>query len=101
MSLRIFWAGLKHELVDRKWPAVEEAFLDSVPTRVVALDDDDLDRRLADPRLIRHGGKIRAMRDNAASMLELARAHRSMGGWLAGWPARADRRALGRPRCPV
>lgn len=86
MSLRIFRAGLKHELVDRKWPAFEEAFFGFVPERVVALSDDDLDRRLADPRLIRHGGKIRAIRDNAAAMLELAREHGSMGAWLAGWP---------------
>lgn len=86
MSLRIFRAGLKHDLVDRKWPAFEEAFLGFVPQRVVALSDDDLDARLADPRLIRHGGKIRAIRDNAAAMLELAREHGSMGAWLADWP---------------
>lgn len=86
MALRIFRAGLKHELVDRKWPAFEEAFLGFAPARVVALSDDDLDARLADPRLIRHAGKIRAIRDNATAILAVAREHGSMGAWLAGWP---------------
>ena len=40
----------------------------------------------ADSRLIRHGGKIRAVRDNAATMLEIAAAQGGFGAWLADWP---------------
>ena len=37
MSLRIFRAGLKHSLVDAKWPAFEEVFAGFEPARVVAM----------------------------------------------------------------
>ena len=41
---------------------------------------------LGDARLIRHWGKLKAVRDNAAAMLGVAAEHGSFGGWLAGWP---------------
>ena len=86
MSLRIFRAGLKHSIVDAKWPAFEEVFHGFDPRRVRAMPDEALDALLGDSRLIRHGGKIRAVRDNAAAMLDIAAAHGGFGAWLADWP---------------
>ena len=86
MSLRIFRAGLKHSVVDAKWPAFEDAFLGFDPARVRAMADDDLDALLQDRRLIRHFGKLKSVRDNAAAMLELAKRHGGMGRYLAAWP---------------
>src|SRR3954462_14729646 len=86
MSLRIFRAGLKHSLVDAKWPVLEEVFYGFDPRRVRAMPDEALDALLGDPRLIRHGGKIRAVRDNAAAMLDIAASRGGFGAWLADWP---------------
>ena len=33
MALRVFRAGLKHSLVDAKWPAFEQASLASIPRK--------------------------------------------------------------------
>jgi 3-methyladenine DNA glycosylase Tag len=85
MSLRIFRAGLKHSVVDAKWPAFEEVFYRFDPRRVRAMPDEALEALLGDARLIRHWGKLKAVRDNAASMLELAAEHGSFGAWIAGW----------------
>lgn len=87
MSLRIFRAGLKHEMVDRKWPAFEASFMGFDPGRCARLSDEDIDERLKDTKLIRHGGKMIAIRTNAAAMVQLASEHGSMGAWLAGWPS--------------
>jgi 3-methyladenine DNA glycosylase Tag len=87
MSLRIFRAGLKHELVDRKWPAFEDAFFGFDPQRCARMADEDIDERLKDQRLIRHGGKMIAIRTNAVAVLGIAKEHGSFGAWLAGWPA--------------
>ena len=87
MSLRIFRAGLKHSVVDAKWPAFEEVFGGFEPRRVRAMPDEALEALLADRRLIRHWGKLRAVRDNAAAMIALADEHGSFGIWLARWPA--------------
>jgi 3-methyladenine DNA glycosylase Tag len=86
MSLRIFRAGLKHSLVDGKWPAFEDVFSGFDPRRVRAMSDEALEALLADRRLIRHWGKLKSVRDNAAAMLAIADEHGSFGGWLGHWP---------------
>lgn len=87
MSLRIFRAGLKHSTVDAKWPAFEEVFDRFEPRRVRAMPDEALEALLADRRLIRHWGKLKAVRANAAAMIALAEEHGSFAAWLARWPA--------------
>jgi 3-methyladenine DNA glycosylase Tag len=87
MSLRIFRAGLKHSMVDAKWPAFEEAFLGFEPRRVRAMSDEAMERLLGDKRLIRHGRKIMAVRTNAAAFCALAEAAGGFGAYLADWPA--------------
>src|SRR5215469_1721191 len=86
MSLRIFRAGLKHSLVDAKWPAFEEVFFGFEPRRVRAMSDEAIEALLGDRRLIRHWGKLKSVRDNAAAMISLADEHGSFGAWLARWP---------------
>jgi 3-methyladenine DNA glycosylase Tag len=86
MSQRIFRAGLKHSLVDARWPAFEDAFKSFEPARVVAMSDEELDALLGDQRLIRHWGKLKSVRANAAAMLQLADDAGGMGAWLAAWP---------------
>jgi 3-methyladenine DNA glycosylase Tag len=87
MSLRIFRAGLAHELVDRKWPAFEEAFAGFEPEHCARLADERIEELLADRRLIRNLPKLRAVRANARAILEL-RAEGGIGAWIADWPAR-------------
>jgi 3-methyladenine DNA glycosylase Tag len=86
MSRRVFRAGLKHSLVDAKWPAFEEVFDGFDPRRVRAMPDEALEGLLGNSRLIRHWGKLKSVRDNAAAMLEVAAEHGSFAAWLAQWP---------------
>ena len=86
MSLRIFRAGLKHSLVDAKWPAFEEVFDGFEPRRVRAMSDEAIEALLTDSRVIRHWGKLKSVRDNAAAMIALAEEHGSFGAWFADWP---------------
>ena len=58
MQRRIFRAGLKHSLVDAKWPAFEEVFYGFEPRRVRAMPDEALEALMGDARLIRHWGKL-------------------------------------------
>ena len=86
MSLRIFRAGLKHSVVDAKWPAFEEVFHGFDLRRVRAMSDEAMEGLLGNAKLIRHWGKLKAVRDNAAAMLEIAAENKSFGAWLAAWP---------------
>ncbi len=86
MSRRSFRAGLRHSLVDARWPAFEEVFAGFDPERLAVLPDEEIERLLADRRIIRHLGKIRAVRGNARAMLEITAQHGGFGSWLAAWP---------------
>jgi 3-methyladenine DNA glycosylase Tag len=88
MQLRIFRAGLKHSVVDAKWPAFEDVFQGFEPRRVRAMSDEALEKLMGDARLIRHWGKLKSVRDNAAAMLDVAaeQSGGSFGAWLADWP---------------
>jgi 3-methyladenine DNA glycosylase Tag len=86
MSLRVFRAGLKHSLVDAKWPAFEEVFDGFDPRRVRAMPDEALEKLLSDARLIRHWGKLKSIRDNAAAMMAVTEEFGSFGAWIGTWP---------------
>src|SRR5699024_3749209 len=85
MSRRIFRAGLTHRQVDARWPAFELAFNDFELSFVTALNDQDISALAKNDALIRHRGKLAAVRDNALAMQNIAQQYGSFGVWLAGW----------------
>lgn len=87
LSLRVFRAGLKHSLVDARWPAFEEAFFGFAPEKVVLMGAEHLERLMQDERLIRHLAKLKSVPRNAQFVLDIAHEHGSFGAWLADWPA--------------
>jgi len=86
LTRRIFRAGLKHSLVDAKWPAFEEVFFGFDPEKVVLMGGERLERLMQDARLIRHLGKLRSVPLNAQMILDIQRSHGSFGRLLAEWP---------------
>lgn len=87
ISLRIFRAGLKHSLVDAKWPAFEEVFFGFFPEKVVLMGGERLENLMQDTRLIRHLGKLKSVPRNAQFVLDIAREYGSFGALLADWPS--------------
>ncbi|MCQ4347934.1 DNA-3-methyladenine glycosylase I [Pseudomonas stutzeri] len=86
LGLRVFRAGLRHSLVDARWPAFEEAFFAFDPHKVVLMGAEHLERLMLDERLIRHLAKLESVPRNAQFVLDIAREHGSFGAWLADWP---------------
>ncbi|GIZ11265.1 DNA-3-methyladenine glycosylase I [Pseudomonas sp. NCCP-436] len=86
ISQRIFRAGLKHSLVDAKWPAFEEVFFGFDPEKVVLMGGEWLERLMQDARLIRHLGKLKSVPRNAQFILDVRREKGSFGALIAGWP---------------
>lgn len=86
ISRRVFRAGLKHALVDAKWPAFEQAFNGFDPFYCAMLSDDDLDVLMANKAIIRHLGKIKSVRENAQFVLHESKEHGSFGAFLVAWP---------------
>jgi 3-methyladenine DNA glycosylase Tag len=86
LALRVFRAGLKHSLVDAKWPAFEQVFFGFDPEKVELMSAEHLERMMQDTRLIRHLGKLKSVPRNAQMVRDLTREHGSFGAFIADWP---------------
>lgn len=86
MSRRIFRAGLKHSVVDAKWPAFETAFFYFDPEKICLMSDEQLENLMQNEQIIRHWGKIKSVRANAMMVNELAEKHGSFAAFIADWP---------------
>ena len=87
MAARIFSAGFVWDVIDKKWPGFEEAFLGFNPKRLLFQPAEYWEKLASDTRIVRHPGKIKAVRENAKFVLEIAAEHGSFGKFLAKWPA--------------
>lgn len=86
LALRVFRAGLKHSLVDAKWPAFEEVFFGFDPDKVVLMGAEHIERLMQDRRIIRHLGKLRSVPRNAQMLLDMRAEQGSVGKLIADWP---------------
>lgn len=86
MMRRVFRAGLNHAWVDSRWPVFEQAFFNFDPDKLVLMSDDMFDRKMEDENLIRHHGKMHAIRINAQLVREIRAEYGSVGELLCAWP---------------
>lgn len=77
-----FQAGLSWWSILSRRDAFRDAFADFDPAVLVTWGADEVDRLVADPRIIRHRGKIEATLRNARIALDLADRHGSLDAWL-------------------
>lgn len=87
MAARVFSAGFVWDVIDKKWPAFEEAFLGFNPKRLLFQPAEFWEKLTSDKRIVRHPQKIKSVRDNARFVTEIAAEHGSFGKFLAAWPA--------------
>src|SRR3982074_2576086 len=87
MAARVFSAGFVWSVIDQKWPGFEEAFLGFNPKRLLFQPAEFWEKLASDKRIVRHAGKIKAVRDNAKFVTEIAHEHGSFGKFLSRWPA--------------
>jgi 3-methyladenine DNA glycosylase Tag len=83
----LFEAGFNWKIIEAKWSGFEEAFAGFQVDRLAFWHDDDMDRLLADKRIVRNGAKIDAVIQNARMLRDIAAGHGSVAAFVAGWPA--------------
>ena len=71
MARVMFQTGISWRVVEAKWPGIQEAFHGFDPLRTSKLKERDIDRLMADTRVIRNRKKLEAISSNAGRMLEL------------------------------
>ncbi len=85
MSRRIFQAGMRHSVINSKWPHFEEVFWGFDPTKIIYIDEAFMERAMQDKGLIRHWGKLQTIPINALEMIELSKEFGSFGSLIANW----------------
>ena len=86
MTKAIFQAGFSWQVIDRKWPDMEVAFEGFDPARWALMSDQDLDRLLADRRVVRNATKLRSVGANAVFLRALAVERGTAAAVFADWP---------------
>ncbi len=86
MSQRIFCAGFVWSVIEKKWPGFLEAFENFEPRKLAFEPDEFWDKLAGDPRIVRHGAKIAAVRANAFFVAEISAKHGGFGRFLSQWP---------------
>ena len=84
LCLEGFQSGLSWLTILRKRGHFRDAFAGFQPAAVAAFDDRDVERLLADPGIVRHGGKIRSTINNAHRAIELIDEFGSLARYF--WP---------------
>ena len=87
ISKRVFCSGFVWSVIDKKWPGFEQAFLGFEPKRLCFQPDEFWEGLAGDARIVRNPQKIKAVRDNARFVADIAREHGSFGKFLAQWPS--------------
>ncbi len=86
MAKCLFQAGFNWSVIERKWPAFENAFDGFRPEAVAGYGAADLARLLATPEIVRNRAKISAVISNAQFLVGLARGNGSAAQVFADWP---------------
>lgn len=86
MARAVFQAGFSWTVIETKWPGFCAAFDDFDVERVAFYHDEDMDRLLADPGIVRNGRKIQSVIDNARMLRDLQAETGDASGYLAHWP---------------
>jgi 3-methyladenine DNA glycosylase Tag len=71
MARVMFQTGISWRVVEAKWPGIQVAFRGFDPKRTARLKTKDVDKLMADTRVIRNRKKLEAIVGNAQRMLEL------------------------------
>ena len=87
MARCLFQAGFNWKVIEAKWPDMEEAFDKFDPLKVADYHGDDVDRLLADKRIVRNGAKVAAVIENARFVRQIATDHGCFGAFVGGWPS--------------
>ncbi len=82
LCLEIFQAGLSWEIVLKKRVGTVQAFDGFQVDRVAAYGPDDVERLLADARIIRNRRKIGAIIENARRLKALRTSHGGFAAWI-------------------
>lgn len=86
MTRRVFQAGMQHRVINERWPAFERYFWGFEPEKLMLLSEEQLEKAMLAPELIKHWTKLRTIPVNAGVMADISTRNGGFGRWLVAWP---------------
>lgn len=85
MSRAVFSAGMNWKVIDAKWDGTCAAFDGFDPMKVAAYTPEDVERLMADTRIVRNRKKVEATIANAGELIVVEREFGSVEAYLASF----------------
>lgn len=88
---KIFQSGFVWRVVENKWPSFEESFFDFNIEKVLMMPEEMLERKAADPKIIRNFNKVKTIKANAQMIFDVqhndSAEYTSFAEFIARWPS--------------
>jgi len=84
---QVFKSGFVWRVVENKWPNFEELFFDFNIEKILMMPEEMLERKAADPKIIRNYNKVKTIKANAQMIFDYQIDNkRSFAQAIADWP---------------
>ncbi|MEI6893709.1 MAG: DNA-3-methyladenine glycosylase I [Colwellia sp.] len=84
---QIFKSGFVWRVVENKWPDFEEVFFNFNIEKVLMMPAEMLERKAADPKIIRNFNKVKTIKANAQMIFEQQSNDKSFAQFIHDWPS--------------
>lgn len=84
---KVFQSGFVWRVVEQKWPDFEETFFNFDIEKVLMMPEDMLERKAADPKIIRNFNKVKTIKANAQMIFEEQQNGHSFAEFIRQWPS--------------
>ena len=86
-SKKIFQSGFVWRVVESKWPNFEESFFNFNIEKILMMPDEMLERKAADPAIIRNFNKVKTIKANAQMIFEQQQTGGTFNDFIRQWPS--------------
>ncbi|NQZ80133.1 MAG: DNA-3-methyladenine glycosylase I [Colwellia sp.] len=84
---KVFQSGFVWRVVENKWGNFEESFFNFDIEKVLMMPEEMMERKAADPKIIRNFNKVKTIKANAQMIFEEQQNGHSFAEFLAHWPS--------------
>ncbi|MBU2869083.1 DNA-3-methyladenine glycosylase I [Colwellia sp. E2M01] len=85
---QIFKSGFVWRVVENKWPDFEETFFNFNIEKVLMMPEEMLERKAADPKIIRNFNKVKTIKANAQMIFDQQISGGSFAQFIQDWPSK-------------
>ncbi|MFD2165700.1 DNA-3-methyladenine glycosylase I [Thalassotalea euphylliae] len=83
---KVFQSGFVWRVVEQKWPDFEETFFKFDIEKILMMPEDMMERKAADPKIIRNFNKVKTIKANAQMIFEEQQNGHSFAEFIQQWP---------------